>query len=379
MSVKVNLSYLNFIKQNSQIFLMIPIAKPLIGEEEKRAVMEVLDSGMLAQGKKVKEFEQAFANLVGVKHAIATSNGTTALHAALLANGIEEGDEVITTPFTFISTANAIKMVGAIPVFVDIKEETFNLNPDLIESAITSKTKAILPVHLFGLPAEMEKIQTIAEKHNLTVIEDACQAHGATFNSKKVGSFGTGCFSFYPTKNMTTGEGGIITTNDDDVALRARKIIDHGSGKRYIHDHLGYNYRMTDIAAAIGIEQLKKLDGFNQKRKSNVLSLNEKLNSINGLILPETTEGHVFHQYTIRTTNEFKKTRDEMTVILSEKEIGSSIFYPLPIHKQHAFQEHNHLSFPIAEKLAQQVISLPIHPLITEEDLKIVAEAFREL
>src|SRR3989338_7871154 len=201
---------------------MIPIAKPLLGAEEKEAVMRVLESGMLAQGEKVKEFEKAFAEFVGVKHAVATSNGTTALHAALLAHSIGKGDEVITTPFTFIATANSIRMVGATPVFVDIDEKTYNLNPKIIEAAITEKTKAIIPVHLFGQSCEMEKILEIAQKYNLVIIEDACQAHGASYNGKKVGSFGTGCFSFYPTKNMTSGEGGMITTNDDLIAGKLR-------------------------------------------------------------------------------------------------------------------------------------------------------------
>jgi len=238
---------------------MIPIAKPLLGAEEKAAVSRVLESGMLAQGPKVAEFEQAFAHFIGTQFAIATSNGTTALHAALLAHNLGPGDEVITTPFSFIATANAITMTGAKPVFVDIEEDSFNINPSLIEAAITPKTKAILPVHLYGKPANMKAITEIAAKHNLTIIEDACQAHGAEFEHKKVGSFGTGCFSFYPTKNMTSSEGGMITTNDETLAKKIRKIISHGSEKRYHHDFLGYNYRMTDVAAAIGVEQVKKL------------------------------------------------------------------------------------------------------------------------
>ena len=355
---------------------MIPIAKPWLGEEEKKAVLEVLDSGLLAQGKKVAEFEQEFARYVGVKHAIATANGTAALHAALLAQSITVGDEVITTPFSFIATANAIRMAGATPVFVDIDEKTFNLDPDLIEKAITPKTKAILPVHLFGLPAEMNKMIAIAEKYHLAIIEDACQAHGAEFQGKKVGSFGTGCFSFYPTKNMTTGEGGMITTNDDSIAHRARMIINHGSEKKYYHDTVGYNYRMTDIAAAIGIVQLQKLTACNQQRRRNAQYLQEKLSVIKGLILPAEHPGQVYHQFTIRITPEFTKTRAEVVSMLTKQGIGSAIFYPVPIHQQKAYSEYHQHQFPVAEYIAPEVLSLPIHPAVTEADLDKIYKLF---
>ncbi len=358
---------------------MIPIAKPLLGPEEANSVLKVLESGMLAQGAKVAEFEQMFAQFIGVRHAIATSNGTTALHAALLAHGIGPGDEVITTPFTFIATANAIKMAGATPVFVDIEEQTFNINPYLIEAAITSKTKALLPVHLFGHPANMEQIQQIAQTHNLVVIEDACQAHGARFQGKKVGSFGTGCFSFYPTKNMTAGEGGMITTNNDQLAEKLRKIINHGSTQKYVHDSVGYNYRMTDIAAAIGVEQLKKLEVFNQKRLANARYLHQKISSIPGIITPLFPEGHALHQYTLRITPQFKVSRDTFIKLSWEKGIGAAIFYPVPIHQQKAYFSYNHLIFPIAEKVAQEVVSLPVHPAVTKTDLDHIAAVIREV
>jgi perosamine synthetase len=344
---------------------MIPIAKPLLGEEEKRAVLEVLESGMLAQGQKVAEFERNFAKFIGVKHAIATSNGTTALHATLLAHNIGPGDEVITSPFTFIATANSIKMVEAKPIFVDIDPSTFNIHPELIEGAITSKTKAIMPIHLYGQPASMDRIQEIAEKHNLIIIEDACQAHGAEFHGRKVGSFGTGCFSFYPTKNMTTGEGGMITSNDDSFTERVRKVIDHGSQKKYHHDSLGYNFRMTDLAAAIGIEQLKKLPGFNARRRKNAAFYLSNFNAP-GIVLPRMIEGHVFHQYTIQLSPEFGKSRDELVGYLNETGIGCHVYYPLPLHKQEAFKENNQQSFPNAEKASQEVFSLPIHPEVSE-------------
>jgi len=374
---------------------MIPIAKPLIGEEEKQAVLSVLASGFLAQGPKVKEFEQAFANYVGAKHAIATSNGTTALHAALLAHNIGTDDEVITSPFSFIATANTIQMTGATPVFVDIDPQTFNIDPTKIEQAITKNTKAIMPVHLYGNPADMQKIQAIAQKHNLIIIEDACQAHGAQYQltkpaqqtttqhqetqNHKVGSQHTACFSFYPTKNITTGEGGIITTNDDNLAQKIRKLIAHGSIIRYYHDHLGYNYRMTDICAAIGIEQLKKINQFNTARIKNATYLTAELSKIPGIIPPQITPGHVFHQYTIQITKDFPKTRNELSQLLTQHGIGNAIFYPVPIHKQNAYPAHNHTIYPITEKITNEVLSLPVHPSLTQQDLQHIITTLKEI
>jgi len=309
---------------------MISIAKPLMGEEEKQAVLEVLDSGMLAQGPRVKAFEEAFAEMCGVKYALATTSGTTALHTALLAHGIGPGDEVITSPFTFIASANSILFTGARPVFVDIDPNTFNLNPDLIEDAITPKTRAILPVHLFGLSCDMDAIMDIADKHGLIVIEDACQSHGATYKGKKVGSFGTGTFSFYPTKNMTTAEGGMITTNDPKIAERCSMIRQHGMRRRYYHDELGFNFRMTDIQAAIGLEQLKKLERFNRAGQSNARYLSEHLRGVKVPFVPEGYE-HVFHQYTIRVPD---GKRDALLDHLQQRGIGTGVYYPVPVHKQ---------------------------------------------
>ncbi|MBI2102587.1 aminotransferase class V-fold PLP-dependent enzyme [Candidatus Woesearchaeota archaeon] len=352
---------------------IIPIAKPLIGEEEKKAVIEVLSSGMLAQGKIVAAFEEAFAEFIGVKHAIATSNGTTALHAALLGLGIGHGDEVITTAFSFIATANAIKMCGATPVFVDIDERTFNIDPLLIERAITPRTKAILPVHLFGLPAEMGKIMDIAKKYNLLVVEDACQAHGAEYKRRKVGSFGIGCFSFYPTKNMTTSEGGMVTTNDDIIAARIRLLISHGSSKKYNHDFIGYNYRMTDVAAAIGLEQLRKLTAFNLQRVHNALFYDSSLRELSEITLPTKNDGHVYHQYSILV-----KQRDYFQKYLADRRIESVAYYPIPIHKQAAYKEYEQESFPVAERIATTILSLPIGPYLTEDDRQYVVRAIRD-
>ncbi len=352
---------------------MIPIANPSLGSEEENAIKNVLNSNILAQGKQVQEFEKNFADFIGTKHAIATSSGTTALHVALLATGIKKNDEVITTPFSFIASSNSIVYCNAKPVFADIDENTFNINADLIEEKISNKTKAIMPVHLFGQPAEMKKIMQIAEKHNLTVIEDACQSHGSEFDGKKTGSFDTGCFSFYPTKNMTTSEGGIITTDSDKINDLSRLLREHGSRKKYYNEILGYNFRMTNIAAAIGLEQLKKLENFNEKRQKNAEYLSKGLKDIPGLIVPETASNrtHVFHQYTVRITNEAKMSRNSFSEKLNENQIGNSVFYPVPLYKQSVYKNFGfeNIELPVTEKICNEVISLPVHPMLSQKDL----------
>ncbi len=350
---------------------MIPIAKPQIGEEEINAVTEVLKSGMLAQGRKVKEFEEQFAKYIGTRYAIATSSGTTALHVALLAHGIKPGDEVITSPFTFIASANSILFCGAKPVFADIDENTFNIDPKRIEEKITLKTKAILPVHLFGQICDMDAIHKIAEKHKLILIEDACQSHGAEYNGKKAGSFGTGCFSFYPTKNMTTGEGGMITTNDEQIYNKAKLLREHGMPERYKHTMLGYNYRMTDINAAIGIIQLQKLERYIQKRRENAELFNKSIN-IPGIILPKVLNNtrHVYNQFTLRVTDKFKLTREELMQKLTEAGIGNVIYYPTPVYEQEPYKGQKYpADCKIAEKICKEVLSIPVHPNLSEDDL----------
>lgn len=352
---------------------MIHIAKPLMGPEEKQAVLDVLESGMLAQGPRVKMFEEAFAEMCGVKYAVATSSGTTALHTALLAHGIHQEDEVITSPFTFIASSNSVLFVGAKPIFVDIDPKTFNIDPNLIEAAITSNTKAIMPVHLFGLSAAMEPILDIASRHNLVVIEDACQSHGAINNGKKVGSFGTGVFSLYPTKNITSAEGGMITTNDVEVAEKARIIRQHGMRRRYHHDELGFNFRMTDVHAAIGLEQLKKLNKFNQARQANASYLSKHLQGVTIPFIPDGCE-HVFHQYTIRVPD---ADRDEMIKYLRERGIGPAIYYPIPIHKQTYYMQElgYEQTLPEAECAAEEVLSLPVHPALSQQNLDTIVTA----
>lgn len=359
--------------------IKVPIAKPIIGEEEIENVVEVLKSGMIAQGPKVLEFEEKFANWIGAKYGIATNSGTSALHVALLACGIGEGDEVITTPFTFIASGNAIVYTGATPVFADIDLDTYTIDPDSIEDLITDKTKAILPVQLYGQAADMDKIREIAEKHDLKIIEDAAQAHGAEYNGEKVGTLGDmACFSFYPTKNMTTSEGGMITTNDEELAKKAQMFRAHGASERYHHDEIGYNFRMTDIAAAIGLAQLNVIDEFNNKRISNANYLNEQLKDVEGIVTPKSPDNykHVYHQYTILVE---KGNRDDWVEFLTNKGIGTGIHYPIPLYNQPIYKKLGiEGDCPLAEKAADNVISLPVHPSLTKEDLDLVVDAVKE-
>ena len=345
---------------------MIPIARPLITDQAKQAVLDVLESGYLVQGSRVKALEEMFADYCGARHAIATSSGTTALHTALLAHDIGPGHEVITTPFSFIATANAILFTGARPIFVDIDPETLNLDAELVEAAITPQTRALLPVHLYGHAADMSALMAIAERHGLAVIEDAAQAHGAAYNGQRVGTWGTGCFSFYPTKNMTTAEGGILTTNDDEIAERARMLRSHGQSARYEHQMLGFNFRMTDIHAAIGLTQFQHLEEWNEQRIQNAQYLSEHLE---GVETPTVRPGyrHVFHQYTIRV----RPDRDGLARWLAERQIGTGIHYPRPIHQQPFYQQLGYdLHLPVAETASREVLSLPIHPALSSKDLE---------
>lgn len=349
---------------------MIQNAKVIINYEEIEAINEVLRSGILAQGPKVREFEEEFAEYIGVEYAVATDSGTSALHTTLASLGIRKGDEVITPTFSFISTASCVLMQGAKPVFCDIDQKTFNINPEEIEKIISDRTKAVIVVHLYGQPCDMRHIMEICEDHNLALIEDACQAHGAEYKGKKVGSFGDGCFSFYPTKNMTTGEGGMITANNDKIAKIARMIRDHGQKERYLHVMLGYNYRMTDISAAIGLVQLKRVDRFNEQRINNAMYYNRKLDN-EGIQKPFIAENvkHVFHQYTIRV-----EERDRFIAYLEINGVGYGVYYHTPIHKQPMFSEYNKLTLPEAEHACKEVVSIPVHPALSKEELVYVAE-----
>lgn len=360
---------------------MIATAKPVIGKEEEREVLKVLRSGIIANGQWVDKFEKEFAKYIGTKYAIQTTSGTSALHLALLSLGVRKGDEVITTPFTFVATSNAILYTGAKPIFVDVDEKTFNINPMLIERKITNKTRAIMLVHLYGLPANMSEIMKIARKHHLDVIEDAAQAHGALYKNKYVGSIGTlGCFSFYATKNMTTGEGGMVTTDSLKLAQKIKALRNHGMLQlNYKYPFLGYNYCPTNISAALGITQLKKLDNLNRKRVKNAKYYLNKLRGVKGIILPRlsTDKTHVFHQFTIRITKDFPMDRQSLINLFERNDIRPKIYYPIPLHKQKLYKDLGYKdSLPVSEKLANEVLSIPVHPSLTKKDLAQIVRIF---
>ncbi|WP_123533268.1 DegT/DnrJ/EryC1/StrS family aminotransferase [Halosimplex salinum] len=352
----------------------VPIAAPAIGERERERVDNVLDSGMLADGEEVRAFEREFATTCHVDHGVATSNGTTALHTALRACGIGEGDTVLTTPFSFVATANAVRFCGAEPVFADIDPETYNLDPASVREAIEIRggdVDAILPVHLYGLPAEMDALCALAEEYDAALIEDAAQAHGARYDGEPVGSFGDAAtFSFYPTKNMTTAEGGMVVTDDAEIADRAARFVNHGRNDRYEHVELGHNFRMTNVAAAIGRVQLKRLSRFVRARRDNAAALTEVIEDT-PLDPPTVPDGldHAFHQYTVRAPD-----RDRLADHLEEKGVGTGIYYPTPIHEQPAYDGVDE-RFPVAERAATEVLSLPVHPGLTEADRDAVVDA----
>lgn len=352
--------------------MQVPIARPFIGEEEKAAAMEALSSGQLSQGPRVAEFERAFAAYHGAKHGIATSNGTTALTAALMAHGIGPGDEVIVPAFTFFATASSVLSVGATPVFADIDPATFCMDPSDAERRITTRTRAIMPVHLYGLPADMPRFAALCQGRGLALLEDAAQAHGAKIAGRCVGTWGTASFSFYPTKNMTTTEGGMVLTDDDGIADRLRMIRHQGMSAQYLHEIVGYNFRMTDPSAAIGLIQLGRLAAWQEKRSANARHYDRTLTRVKVPIVPDGYH-HVYHQYTVRVPAD--TDRDAMLRRLNERGVGARVYYPLPIHKQPVFQRllaGQPPSLPETERMTQEVLSLPVHPLLSDEELAYV-------
>ena len=354
---------------------MIPIARPDLGQEEIDAVAEVIRSGIVAQGPRVKELEAAWSEFCGVRHTIAVANGTLALMAILDQLGIGLGDEVITVAHTFAATANAILSTGATPVFVDIEPDTYLIDAKRIEAAITPHTRAIMPVHLFGLVADMDMIQAIADRHGLAVVEDACQAHGATYRGRRAGSFGHGAFSLYATKNMTTGEGGFITTNDDGLADRLRLYRNQGMRTRYQFEALGYNYRMTDINAAIGLVQLRKLERNTARRQAIAATYDAGFAGL-PVRTPVVPDGrtHVYHQYTL----EVGPARDAILAAVKEGGVGADVYYPLPVHRQAYIQERGlHADLPITDRAANQTIALPMYVSLTREDQATVIDVVR--
>jgi dTDP-4-amino-4,6-dideoxygalactose transaminase len=355
---------------------MIPIARPDVGPEEIAAVTEVLQSGMLAQGKRVKELEDAWAEFVGVRHAIATGNGTLALMAIFAGIGLEPGDEVITVSHTFAATANAILSTGANPVFVDIEPDTYLIDAKKIERAITPRTRAICPVHLFGLVADMDMIRAIADRHGLIVVEDACQAHGATFRGRMAGSFGHGAFSLYATKNMTTAEGGFVTTNDDAFADWLRLYRNQGMRARYQFEMLGYNFRMTDLAAAIGLAQFAKLPRNTARRQAIAARYDEAFGELPiGLPITPDARTHVFHQYTLDVGG----ARDAIVADLREAGVGADIYYPIPVHRQPYIMERGlHADLPVTDAAAGRTLALPMFPGLTDGEQDQVIAAVRD-
>lgn len=360
------------------------MAQPQIGQEEIDAVTAVMRSGMIAAGSIVTDFENDFAGYIGMPYAVATSNGTTALHAALLGLGIDEGDKVITTPFTFIASSNSILFNRAIPVFVDIDQDSFLLDLDKVEDYLSrnndGSVKAILVVHLFGLACDMDRLMDIAKRYQVKVIEDCAQSHGAEVNGQKAGSFGdAACFSFYPTKNMTTSEGGVALFKNEDEANLARKYVNHGRVDQYKHDVLGFNYRMTNICAAIGQAQLKKLDAMNAQRIANA-QVYDKLLADNAYIKTPVVEAgfkHVYHQYTIVIEG---VERELVQSVLKENNIGSAVVYPFSMTEQEFYTDKCICeNDAISRDLSRKVLSLPVHPGLNEEHIKEVCSVLNSI
>jgi perosamine synthetase len=376
---------------------MIPFAKPVIGQDEIEAVEKVLRSGMLAEGKVSRKFEEAFAKYIGTKYATVTSNGTTALSTALEALNIQPGDEVITSPFTFIASANTIAMVGAIPVFVDVDPRTYNIDPDKIEEAVTGKTRAIMPVHIFGMPADMKRIMEIADAHDLLVLEDACQAHGGEIDGKKVGSWGhAASFSFYATKNIMTGEGGMITTDDEELYDRMLMVKNHGRGKQggYSHYRIGYNNRMMDIVSAIGLSQMKHINDLQKKRYGTAKMYDDFFSEFDEITPQMEPEGvkSAYHLYAPLLESR-KMNRDEMVQALRNEGVGSRAVYALPCHKQDTYltiqnwrwakfvnyPDYSKVSLPHSEDIGRRHFDIPVHPNLTEDELQHIRTAFKKI
>jgi len=350
---------------------VIPVARPQVGAEEKALVWSTMESGQLAQGARVREFEEQFAAYVGAPRGVAASSGTTALHLVMLALGIGPGDEVITVSFTFTATATPILHVGARPVFIDIDPVTYTMDVSQLEAAIGPHTKAIVPVSLYGLPADMTAITEIAARHGLPVIEDACQAHGAERDGRRSGNWGIGVFSFYPTKNMTTGEGGIITTDDDVVADRATLLREHGMRERYRPEIVGYNFRMTDVHASIGLGQLPKLPAVNERRRAIAARYDAELVGVATPQVPPNVH-HVYHQYTLRVAQPGEFTRR-----LADRGVGSNIYYPVPVHRQEPFRALGFADtrLPVTDRLVDEILSIPVYPALTDEEVDTIIGA----
>lgn len=361
---------------------MIPISRVSIDEEAEQLVIEVIRSGMLAQGPMVARLERDFAEFVGVRNAIAVNNGTTALVAAVQALGLQPGDEVITSPFTFVATLNAILEAGAVARFADIREDDFNIDPDALAAAIGPKTKVLMPVHLYGQAADMDRIAPLARERGLALIEDTAQSHGATIGGRSAGSFGIGTFSFYGTKNITTGEGGMITTDDDAVADTLRVLRNQGMRQRYQYEMAGHNYRLTDLQAALAIPQVARYHELVKRRRENAARLSEGLAGVPGLQVPVELPGraHVWHQYTVRLTDEAALGRDEVVQALSDRGIGCGVYYPKLVYDYECYRSNPNVvadPAPVAERVARRCLSLPVHQYLSATEVDTIIEAVR--
>lgn len=353
---------------------VIPAAQPVIGTAEREAVDRVMRSGMLAQGPEVAAFEEEFAAVVDGRHCVAVNSGTSALHMAFVAAGIGPGDEVIVPSFTFAATANSVALTGATPVFADIEPAHFCLDPQAVEAVLTHRTRAVMPVHLYGHPAAMDRFADLAERHDLLVFEDAAQAHAASYKGRPVGAWGLAAsFSFYPTKNMTSGEGGMVTTADDDLARTVRLLRNQGMDRRYANELVGFNTRMTDIHAAIGRVQLTRLAGWTKRRQENAAFLDEHLD---GIVVPSVApEGtHVYHQYTVRVVGH---DRDAFAAELARRGVGSGVYYPIPNHRLPSFGGCEEL--PETERAARECLSLPVHPSLSTRDLERIVSVVNDV
>jgi len=362
---------------------MIPIAKPLLGAEEISAIKDVLESGMVVQGARVAAFEEEFAKYLGVRHAVAVNSGTAALHVALLAHGVRKGREVLIPPLTFFATASTVLMCGAAPAFADVHRDTYTMDPAAMKKAVGMKTSIIMPVHLYGQTADMSPILEVAGKKDLIVIEDAAQAHGAKYDGKMAGAIGdAACFSFYATKTMTTAEGGMVVTNEDEIAEKCRLLRDHGQTSKYEHVIVGYNYRMTDVTAAIGSVQLRKLDEWVRRRRENAQALTRAIEGISGLIPPVEGE-HMFHsyyQYIVRVEPSFPLKRDEIVKTLNERGIGCRPSYPKTLYEQKALKDLKiGGKCPVAEEVVGRLFELPVHPAVSASDITQIATEIERL
>jgi len=367
---------------------LIRINQPSIGKEEIDAAVEVLKSGILTEksgmGPKVLEFEKDFARYVGAKHAVALNTGTAALHSAVLVAGVKPGDEVIIPSFTFHATAEVVLMTGAEPVFADIDPDTYTITAETVEAVMTRNTKVIMPVHLYGLPADLDPLKKLARERGLTLIEDAAQAHGAEYNGSKIGSIGDmTCFSMYAGKNMTTGEGGMVTTNDDDYSEKLRMIRSHGEERPYWPTTVGNNYRMTELLAAVGIAQLRKLPSFLERRRKNAQFFGEKLGMLGKVVTPKEPERRrsAWYLYTLRLRGANAGKRNKVVEKLRSRNIEAAVYYESPLHLLPLYRERSTSRRPLpeTEKACRQVFSLPVHPRLTEPELEYIFDTLKRV